>query len=353
MSAAPVLIAPLPQHRLDEPRLFAWLAGRLPGFAGPAELRQFQGGQSNPTYLITTPERRYVLRKKPPGKLLPSAHQIEREYRVLRALDGTAVPVPPARVLCEDEGVIGTAFYVMDFVDGRVLTDTTLAALEKDERRPIYDAMAQTLAALHRVDYRTAGLADFGKPENFVGRQINLWTKQYLAAKTDELPAMDALMRWLPENAPATEEVTVVHGDFRLGNLLYAHDGPQVLAVLDWELATLGHPLSDLAYVALPYHLPPGGPLPGLRELDAAAWGLPSEAEFLQAYARAVGREDIPDWPFFLALSLFRLAGITQGVYARALQGNAADGGAMAMAAVARSAAEIGWEIASGARRVA
>jgi aminoglycoside phosphotransferase (APT) family kinase protein len=348
-----VLIEPLPQHRLNERALFDYLTAELPGFSEPAELRQFQGGQSNPTYLITTRDRRFVLRKKPPGNLLPSAHQVEREFKVMRALAGTGVPVPAAPLLCEDAGVIGTAFFVMDYVDGRVLTDTALAALPEAERRPTYDALARTLAALHTVDWRAQGLADFGKPENYVGRQIERWTKQYRAARTDDIPAMDALMAWLPEHAPKADETTIVHGDFRLGNMIYAHDRPEVLAVLDWELATLGHPLSDLAYAALPYHLPPGGPLPGLRDLDCPTWGLPTERAFLETYAKAAGRSVIPDWPFFLALSLFRLAGITQGVYARALQGNAADRGAMAMGAVARGAAQIGWDIASGARRVA
>jgi aminoglycoside phosphotransferase (APT) family kinase protein len=255
--------------------------------------------------------------------------------------------------LCEDPAVLGTAFYVMDYVDGRVLSDTSLAGLPVAERRPTYAALATTLAALHGVDWRGAGLADFGRPENYVGRQIERWTRQYAAAKTDDIPAMDALAAWLPEHAPATDETTVVHGDFRLGNMIYAPDRPEIIAVLDWELATLGHPLADLAYAALPYHLPAGGPLPGLRNLDCAAQGLPAEREFLETYARAAGRAEIPDWRFFLALSLFRLAGITQGVYARALQGNAADRGATAMAAVARGTAEIGWEIASGARRVA
>ena len=350
MSAA-VLIEPLPQHRLDERRLFDFLARELPGFEEPAQVRQFQGGQSNPTYLIAAGARRWVLRKKPPGELLPSAHQVEREFRVQQALAGSAVPVPTMWLLCEDEAVIGSAFYVMDHVEGRVLTDTRLTALDPAERRPIYDALATTLAALHRVDVRAAGLEDFGKAENYVGRQIDRWTKQYLAAKTDDVPAMDRLMAWLPEHAPERDETTIVHGDFRLGNMIYAPDRPQVAAVLDWELATLGHPLSDLAYAALPYHLPPGGPLPGLRDVDPRTLGLPTEAEFLETYAKAAGRAEVEDWPFFLALSLFRLAGITQGVYARALAGNAADRGAMIMGEVAKGAALIGWEIAGGARR--
>lgn len=346
------LIDPLPQHRLDEAALAACLETGLAGFTGPLRVRQFQGGQSNPTYLLETPTHLWVLRKKPPGALLPSAHQIEREHRVLSALKGT-FPVPDAPFLCEDATVIGTAFYVMAFVPGRILTDTTLSDLPRDDRRPIYDALAQTLAALHRIDPASVGLGDFGRPDNYVGRQIERWTKQYLAAKTEEIPAMDALMAWLPENQPKGDETAIVHGDFRLGNMIYSPTGPQIDAVLDWELATLGHPLSDLAYAALPYHLPPGGPMPGLSHLDLKAEGLPTEAEFLQTYARAAGRSDIPDWPFFLALSFFRLAGITQGVYARALAGNAADARASIMGAVARASAETGWDIARGARRAA
>jgi aminoglycoside phosphotransferase (APT) family kinase protein len=351
MSVDPVLIEPLPQHRLDAPMLFAWLKGRLEDFSEPATIRQFQGGQSNPTYLLTTPERRFVLRKKPPGVLLPSAHQVEREFRIQAALAGAAVPVSAMRLLCEDVSVLGAVFYVMDFIDGRVFADTTLAEAPTTERKAIYRSLAETLAALHRVDVRAAGLEDFGKPDNYVGRQVDRWTRQYLASKTDDIPAMDALMAWLPEHAPRTDETAIVHGDFRLGNMIYAREGAEILAVLDWELATLGHPLADLAYAALPFHLPAGGPLPGLRDLDLAAAGLPTESEFLETYRVAVGRADIPHWPFFLALSLFRLAGICQGVYARALQGNAADRGALGMAAVARGAAELGGEIASGARR--
>lgn len=353
MPTAPVLIEPLPQHRLDEAALYALLRERLEGFEEPATLRQFQGGQSNPTYLIETPSRRYVLRKKPPGTLLPSAHQVEREHRVQAALAGTAVPTPAMRLLVEDAGVIGSPFYVMDHVEGRVLTDTTLSALPAAARRPTYDALATTLAALHGVDWRAAGLADFGKPERYCGRQVERWTRQYQAARTDDVPAMDRLTAWLHDHPEPEDEATVVHGDFRLGNVIFAPEGPEIVAVLDWELATIGHPLADLAYLALPYHLPPIGPMPGIGHLDFAAEGLPSEAEFLETYRRAAGRTDVPHWPYFLALSLFRLAGICQGVYARALQGNAADRGAHAMGAVARGAAELGWAIASGAQKTA
>lgn len=352
-ASTPPLIEPLPQHRLDEASLFACLGERLDGFRQPASVRQFQGGQSNPTYLIETPDRRFVLRKKPPGTLLPSAHQVEREHRVLAALAGSDVPAPPVRLLIEDPAVVGTAFYVMDFVAGRVLTDTALSDLTREERRPTYAALATTLAALHRVDWRDRGLSDFGKAERYCRRQVDRWTKQYHAAKTDDIPAMDALAVWLNDHPEPEDESTIVHGDFRLGNVIWAEDRPEVAAVLDWELATLGHPLADLAYLALPFHLPPVGPMPGIGHLDLAAENLPTEAEFLEVYRRAVGRADIPHWTYFLSLSLFRLAGICQGVYARALAGNAADRSAHAMAAVAKGAAELGWAIASGAKPVA
>lgn len=348
MSQAPVLIPPLPQHALDEAKLFAFLADHLDGFSQPAELKQFQGGQSNPTYLITTPDRRFVLRKKPPGKLLPSAHQVEREYRVMDALRSTDAPVPNVRLLCEDETIAGTPFYVMDFVEGRVFTDTSLKDEPKASRKPIYRSLAETLAALHRVDYRAVGLSDFGKPENYVGRQIDRWARQYQAAKTEDIPAMDALTAWLPAHAPARDETTIAHGDFRLGNMIYATGEDRVTAILDWELATLGHPLSDLAYAALPFRLPPGGPMPGLLGCDFATEQMMTEQEFLETYARAVGRDDIPDFTFFLALSLFRLAGIAQGVYARSLAGNAADRSAARLGDVAKGAATLGWAIAQG-----
>jgi aminoglycoside phosphotransferase (APT) family kinase protein len=352
-ASQPVLIEPLPPHRLDEAALFACLRERLDGFGEPARVRQFQGGQSNPTYLIETPDRRFVLRKKPPGPLLPSAHQVEREHRVLSALAGSGVPAPRTRLLIEDPSVIGTAFYVMDFVGGRVLTDTTLSGLRRDERRPTYEALATTLAALHRIDWRARGLSDFGKADRYCRRQVDRWTKQYQAARIDDIPAMESLTAWLNEHPEPEDEGAVVHGDFRLGNVIWAEDRPEIVAVLDWELATLGHPLADLAYLALPYHLPAVGPMPGIGHLDLAAENLPPEAEFLETYRRAVGRADVPHWPYFLALSLFRLAGICQGVYARALAGNAADRSAHAMAAVARGAADLGWAIASGARPVA
>lgn len=342
----PELVDVLPAHRFDEAALKAYLQSRLPDVA-TLQIRQFQGGQSNPTYLLDTGQHRYVLRKKPPGKLLPSAHQVEREYRVISALADTDVPVPRARLLCEDSEVIGTPFYVMDYVEGRVCPYPELTEVARDQRRPVYMAMADTLARLHSVDWQAVGLADFGKPENYVARQIKRWSGQYEASRTEHLEAMDNLIAWLPENIPGAEETTIAHGDFRLGNLLLHPERPEVVAVLDWELSTLGHPLADLAYCCMPYHLPTG--IEGIRGLvgqDLEELGIPDEAEFLQAYCQRTGRSGIPRWNFYLAFSLFRIAAILQGVYARALQGNASSGNALEVGRRAGLLADVGWKLA-------
>jgi aminoglycoside phosphotransferase (APT) family kinase protein len=320
------IIEVLPQHRLDEAALWNYLQQHLDDFSAPAQLRQFQGGQSNPTYLIQTPTKKFVLRKKPPGKLLPSAHLVEREYRIMRALPQTEVPVPRARVLCEDSSIIGTPFYVMDHVEGRVITNVTLPNLTPSERRGIYTEYARVAAKLHAVDYKACGLADFGKPEGYVARQLDRWTKQYLASKTEANADMDQLIAWLGAHVPVNEETAIVHGDYRIGNTILHPTEPRILAVLDWELATLGHPLSDLAYACMYYRLQPSSEgSGGLAGMDLAALGIPDEREFIELYCRFSGRERIADWPFFLSFAYFRMAAITQGVYARALQGNAAD----------------------------
>ena len=320
------IIEVLPQHRLDEAALWKYLQQHLADFAAPAQLRQFQGGQSNPTYLIQTPTRKFVLRKKPPGKLLPSAHLIEREYRILRALPETEVPVPLARLLCEDASIIGTPFYVMDHVEGRVITSVTLPGLSPAERRAIYIDYARVGAKLHSVDYKACGLGDFGKPEGYVARQLDRWTKQYLASKTEENADMDTLIAWLGAHLPQQDETAIVHGDYRIGNTIIHPTEPRIIAVLDWELATLGHPISDLAYACMYYRIHPATEgSGGLAGLDLAALGIPDEQEFVAMYCRYAGRDHIADWPFFLAFANFRMAAITQGVYARALQGNAAD----------------------------
>ncbi|MDX2142094.1 MAG: phosphotransferase family protein [Rhodospirillaceae bacterium] len=338
----------LPAHRFNEAALIDYLSRSLDGFEPPAVIRQFQGGQSNPTFLIQTPSKKYVLRKKPPGKLLPSAHQVEREFTVMKALHGTGVPVPEPLVLCEDPAIIGTAFYVMGFVEGRIFTTPAMPDSTPDQRAGVYASMAETLARLHGVDWRNCGLATFGRPDGYLNRQVERWSKQYLSTKTAEMPAMDQLMAWLPSRIPATSDSAIAHGDYRLGNLLIDPRRPTVAAIVDWELATIGHPLADLAYCCMAYRLPPDDPVfPGLAGADLGALGIPTEAQFVAAYCRAAGRDRIDDWAFFLAFSFFRLAAITQGVYARGLQGNASDLKATSYGAVARRSAEQGWLIAS------
>jgi aminoglycoside phosphotransferase (APT) family kinase protein len=339
----------LPQHRFEEERLWRYLQAHLPDFSLPASLRQFQGGQSNPTFLIETATKKFVLRKKPPGKLLPSAHLVEREYRILRALPAQEVPIPPARLLCEDPAVIGTAFYVMDHVEGRVITGVTLPQLSPTERAAVYADLARVAAKLHAVDFRACGLGDFGKPEGYVARQLERWTKQYVASRADANPDMDALIAWLMANQPTRDETAIAHGDFRIGNAILHPTQPRIIALLDWELATLGHPLSDVAYACMFYHMPQGpGIGGGLEGLDLQALGIPAEQEFLDSYCRHSGRTEIPDWTFFLAFSFFRMAAITQGVYSRALQGNAADERAIGYGAAAKIFAAIGRRLAHG-----
>ena len=343
----PQLIEVLPAHRFDEAALARYLRDYLPAMDDLSVL-QFQGGQSNPTYLLETAGRRYVLRKKPPGKVLPSAHMVEREYRVIRALaEHTALPVPQTHVLCEDDGIIGTPFYVMDYISGRVLTHPALQEVEKAGRRDIHMAAIATLAELHQVDPDAVGLGDYGKPKGYVARQVKRWSGQYQASRTGDMPAMERLMTWLPEHMPARDESAIAHGDYRLGNLIFAPDEPRVAAILDWELSTLGHPLADLAYCCLPYHLP--ADMEGMRGLigtDLQAQGIPSEAEVLERYCRRTGRQEIGDWHVFLAFSLFRLAAILQGVYARALQGNASNANELEVGQRAGILAETGWQIA-------
>ncbi|HEY5809936.1 MAG TPA: phosphotransferase [Povalibacter sp.] len=341
------LIEVLPQHRFDVAPLWRYLQQHLEDFDGPAVLHQFQGGQSNPTFLIETPARKYVLRKKPPGKLLPSAHLIEREYRVLTALPRDAIPLPTARLLCEDAAVIGTAFYVMDHVEGRVINSVTLPQLTPLERAALYDDFARVGARLHGVDYLACGLGDFGKPDGYVARQLDRWTKQYLASKTDENADMERLIAWLAQHQPQDEETAVVHGDLRIGNTIIHPTEPRIVALLDWELATLGHPLADLAYSCMYYYLPARpGARSGLDGLDLKPLGIPTEQEFLAMYQRYSGRSEIRHWRFFLAFSCFRSAAITQGVYARALQGNAADQRAIQYNEMARLFAAVGWRVA-------
>lgn len=342
------LIEPLPQHRLDGATLARHLSAALPESAPPYVVRQFQGGQSNPTYRIDDAAgHAYVLRKKPPGVLLPSAHAVEREFMVMRALAGSAVAVPRMRLLVQDAGVIGTAFYVMDFVPGRVLTDLSLAALPAPARPRVYAALADTLAALHRVDFRAAGLQNFGRPDAYIARQIARWTKQYRASDPEPNDDMERLIGWLPAHLPAEGPPAIVHGDFRLGNTIFADDTPVIRAVLDWELATIGDPLCDLAYLCSFYHLPAGGdPFRGLAGTEPRALGIPTEAELVAWYCVAAGRTAPADWPFYLAFTLFRSAAIGQGVYDRGRRGNAADARAHLYRQMVIACAHAGWQAA-------
>jgi len=331
-------------HRFDESALGEYLQDKLEGYTGPLNVQQFEGGQSNPTFLISCGGNKYVLRKKPPGKLLPSAHQVEREYRVMKALAKTDVPVPEMLLLCEDDAVIGTPFFVMEYVHGRVLGDFTLPNKSPVERRAIYLDVARVLAALHSVNYADLGLDDFGKPGNYFSRQIGRWSKQYVAAKTDEIESMERLMKYLPENVPDDDTSCIVHGDYRMGNMLFHPTEPRVVAMLDWELSTLGHPLGDLGYICMPYHSGVAGPI-SLEGLAGPQSGIPSEEEFIAEYCRLTGRESIPNWNFYLAFSFFRLSSIVQGVYKRGIMGNASSTEALEKGRMARQIADLAWAV--------
>jgi aminoglycoside phosphotransferase (APT) family kinase protein len=334
-----------PAHPFDEAGLAAFLRERVTPFGGRLEIEQFQGGQSNPTYRVTAGERRYVLRRKPPGKLLPSAHAVDREHRVMAALAGTGVPVAKMLALCEDPAVIGTAFYVMEYVEGRVLWDPTLPGMTPAARTAHYGELNRVLATLHGVDYAAVGLADFGRPGQYIERQIARWSKQYEAAGAERIPAMDALIGWLPRHVPAGDETSIVHGDYRLDNVIFHPTEPRILAVLDWELATLGHPLSDFAYHAMVWRLAPGD-FRGLKGCDFAALGIPSEEEYVAAYCARTGRTGIPNWEYYLIFNMFRIAAILHGVLARALQGNAASANALEQGSRARLVAGVAWDMA-------
>jgi aminoglycoside phosphotransferase (APT) family kinase protein len=326
-------------HKFDEAKLDQYLGAHLPGWAGKAEIKQFEGGQSNPTFMLRSGGKKYVLRKKPPGKLLKSAHAIEREYRIYKALEDTDVPVPKAYLLCEDDSIIGTPFFVMDFVEGRVVRDSGMQSATPDERRAAYADMCRVLAALHSVDYKAKGLEDYGKPGNYFERQVHRWTKQYLDSKTHEIEPMNQLLQWLPKNIPDDDTTTIVHGDYQLYNLLFHPSEPRVVALLDWELSTLGHPMADLAYNCMKYHT---------MESFSLGEGVPGEDEYIQMYCEATGRERIDKWNFYVAFGFFRLAAIVQGVYKRGLDGNASSKAALGMKAVAEQTAETGWKVAQG-----
>jgi aminoglycoside phosphotransferase (APT) family kinase protein len=346
-------------HAFDTRALQQYLQRQLPGFAGPLTVEQFKGGQSNPTYKLLTPGGAYVMRTKPgpAAKLLPSAHAVDREYRVMKGLAGTDVPVAHMHVLCEDEAVIGRAFYVMQFMDGRVLWDQALPGMSSTERGAIYDEMNRVISALHKVDVAAAGLADYGKPGNYFERQIGRWSKQYVASMTEDIKEMDRLIEWLPAHMPATARdssmVGVVHGDYRLDNLVFHKTEPRIIAVLDWELSTLGHPLADFSYHCMAWHIPPGV-FRGIGGLDHAALGIPSENEYVKRYCdrTQIAQPDAlaADWNFYLAYNLFRMASIMQGIAKRVVDGTAASAQARANGAAARTLAEMAWRFAQAAR---
>jgi aminoglycoside phosphotransferase (APT) family kinase protein len=333
------------KQRFDVAALEAWMRANVEGFDGPLTVEQFRGGQSNPTFRLSTPGKRYVMRRKPAGKLLPSAHAVDREYRVITALAGSDVPVPKTYGLCLDDAVIGSAFYVMDFADGRVLWDGALPGMSNAERAAIYWEMNRVIAALHQVDFEKRGLGDYGKPGNYFARQIGRWTKQYQASETETIESMNRLIEWLPLNIPAGDETSIVHGDYRVDNLVFHPTEPRIIAVLDWELSTLGHPLADISNHCMSWHVPPGA-FRGIVGHDLAALGIPSEREYVERYCRRVGRDAIDpnDWDFYLAYNMFRAAGILQGIAKRVVDGTAASQYAREVGKSARTLADLGWK---------
>ena len=332
-------------HRFDEARLAEWLFANVEGFRGPLHVAQFKGGQSNPTYKLSTPDRDYVMRRKPPGVLLPSAHAVNREYKVITALHAAGFAAPRTFGLCTDDRVVGTWFYIMDCVDGRVIWDTTFPDQPRERRAAHFDAMNATIAQLHSFDPAAIGLGDFGKPGNYFARQIARWSKQYVEDRdAGQVAAMDRLVDWLPANIPDGEETSVVHGDYRCDNMIFHATEPKVVAVLDWELSTLGHPLADFSYHLMMYRMPPTASA-GLVGRDLAALGIPTEAEYVSAYCARTNRpEGIPNLDFYVAYNMFRLAAIVHGIRGRVVRGTAASAHAKAMGETVEPLAEVAWE---------
>jgi aminoglycoside phosphotransferase (APT) family kinase protein len=335
--------------RFDTTALEAYLAARAPGFAGPLTVRQFRGGQSNPTYLLETPARRYVLRRKPPGKLLPSAHAVDREFRVISALHARDFPVAAPVLYCDDASIAGTAFYVMSFVAGRVFWEPQMNGSNPAERAAVYDALNATIARLHSFDPGAIGLGDFGRGENYVARQVERWSKQYRASETETIDEMERLIAWLPAHLPPAAPVRLVHGDYRLDNVIVATDAPRILAVLDWELSTLGDPLADFSYHLMKWHMPPsdsGASTGTLAGHDLAALGIPPLAHYVDAYVARTGLDPRPHLPVYLAYNFFRIAAIYQGIVGRVRDGTATSEFAPAKAAMVQPLAAIGWRFA-------
>jgi aminoglycoside phosphotransferase (APT) family kinase protein len=338
--------------RLDDARLERYLTARISGFAGPLAVKQFKGGQSNPTYLLETPTRRYVLRRKPPGKLLPSAHAVDREYRVIAALHAQGFPVAEPLVYCADETVAGTPFYVMGFIDGRVFWEPQMPGANSAERAAVYDSMNATIAQLHGLDPAKIGLGDFGKGENYVARQVERWSKQYRASETEKIDAMELLIEWLPKNIPAAGPVRLVHGDYRLDNLIIARDQSRVVAVLDWELSTLGDPLADFSYHLMAWHMPHSESAAGTASLvghDLARLGIPSMSEYVDTYVARTGLDPRPHLSVYLAYNFFRIAAILQGIIGRVRDGTATSEFAPAKAEMIRPLANKAWDFARNA----
>lgn len=330
----------------DTDKLAAYLEQQVPGFKGPLTAQKFAGGQSNPTFLIQSESGKYVLRRKPPGELLKSAHAVDREYRVMSSLADTEVPVAKAYHLCEDDSVIGSMFYVMEFIDGRVIWDPALPDATPEQRSEIYTEMNRVLAALHSVDIEAVGLSNYGRPGSYFERQIGRWTKQYRASETESIPAMEKLIEWLPEHMPADDgRVALAHGDFRLDNMMFHPTESRVLALVDWELSTLGHPFADLAYQCMQLRMAHEGVMPGLGGLDRQALGIPSEEAYVAQYCERMGLDGIPNWHFYLVFSFFRFASIMQGIKKRALEGNASSEKALQMGALVKPLADIAVEL--------
>ena len=332
------------QHRFDEAALAAWMQDHVAGYQGPLIVEQFKGGQSNPTYKLITPGRSYVMRRKPPGQLVKGAHAVDREARVLAALEKADFPVAHVHGLCTDDNVIGTWFFIMEMVEGRIMWDATFPDVDREERPAYFAAMNATIASLHKVDYKAVGLEDYGRPGSYFERQIARWSKQYLADdEAGRNPHMDRLIEWLPPALPVGEEVSVVHGDFRSDNMIFHHREPRIIAVLDWELSTLGHPLADFAYHAMMYRMPPLI-VPGLAGADLEALNIPSEEEYLAAYCRNSGRDSLPGYDFAMAFNFFRFAAIIHGIKGRYLRGTAANAEAKSRADAFPALAELAWD---------